>query len=251
MEKEIIEDLELDAVEIEYDEVYKKGKRRKIKVRLIVTLAFMLLIAIIVGVMTLDMFKLKTVNIDGNTFLTDEDIIEVANIHEGSSIVVALLTEVEQNTESHEIVKNARVEYDGINTVNIVVEEEPILFCVPEGVYLASGIFVETDTFSPVVDFENFSEVEKQDEVLEELARLLETNPEVFEFISQISFAPDSVTEDRIMFVMRDSNIVYVSTDQISDKMSKYFEVVDSIYSELGKVNGVLSFDKGGEFKPH
>lgn len=251
MEKELLENLELEEIEIEYDQVYKKKKRRTVKKGVFIFLIFILIVAICLFVMFSNTFKLKTVNISGNHFLTDEEIIEYGNISVNSSVVVNYLTEIELNIEGHEIVKNAKVNYDGFNTLTIVIEEEKVLFSTIGGVYLSSGFFIETETFSPVVDFENFADVEKKYEVLKELARLFEESPEVYEFISQISFAPDSVTEDRIMFVMRDTNIVYVSTDQISSKMSKYFDVIDLIFTDYGEIYGVLSFDKGGEFKPY
>lgn len=251
MEKEIIENLELDEIDIEYDQVYKNKKRRVVRRGVLLVFVFILVVSIVCFIMFSNTFKLTNVNITGNQYLTDSDVIEYANVRVDSSIVVAYLTEIEQNIEKHEIVKNARVSFDDKNTVSIVVEEEAVLFATEGGVYLSSGTFVKNDVFSPAADFENFKEVEKQDEVLEELALLLEKSPEVYEFISQISYAPDTVTDDRIMILMRDSNIVYLSTDQISEKMSKYFDVVDSIYSELGEIHGVLSFDKGGEFKPY
>ncbi len=251
MEKEIIENLELDEIDIEYDKVYKKKKRRVIKRGVLLFISFVLIVSIGCFAMFSETFKLTDVNITGNVYLRDSDVIEYANVRVDSSIIVAYLTEIEQNIEKHEIVKNARVSYDDLNTISIVIEEEEVLFVTEGGVYLSSEAFVKTDVFSSAVDFENFNEVEKKDEVLNELVLLLEKAPEVYEFVSQISYVPDTVTNDRIMFVMRDTNIVYLSTDQISDKMSKYFDVVDSIYSELGVTHGELSFDKGGEFKPY
>lgn len=251
MEKDLIENLNLEEVEVSYDEVYEKKRKRVIKKSIVLILSIILLIALIIYVMLSNTFKLTTVKINGNNFLSDEDIIEYANIHINSSIAIAYLTEIENNIESHEIVKNAKVTYNNLNTLSIIIEEEKVLFSTPDGVYLSSGTFVETSSFTPVVDFENFEEVEKKKEVLEELAILLDKAPEVYEFISQISYVPDTVTEDRIMIVMRDTNIIYLSTDQISEKMVKYFSVIDSIFTEYGEIYGVLSFDKGGEFKPY
>lgn len=251
MERELLENLELENVEVEFDNVVKKKKRRVIKRGFILFLTFVLILSTFFLVMFSSMFRLQNITIEGNTYLTNEEVIQYGKIYPGKSVVIAHLTEIEQNLEEHDIVKNARVEFDGRNDLKVVIEEEPVLFSTPKGVYLLNGLFIKTDVFSPVVDFENFDKAKNQDFLLEELAKLYTNNPNVYEFISQITFEPDSVTDDRIKIVMRDSNVVYLSVEQISTKMSKYFEVVDSIYTEYGVVYGVLSFDKGGEFKPY
>ncbi len=251
MEKELLDSLELEEVEVEYDEVYKKTKRRVVKKWVVVFLTVVLLGFSSLFVFFSETFKLNEVEITGNVLLSDEDIIKYGNIHVNRSIVVAYLTEVEANIESNEIVRNARVSYDGLNKMSIVIEEEPVLFTTTDKIYLASKTSIDNNVFVPSVEFENFEEVEKKDEVLNELIKLFNKSPEVYEYISQISFVPDQITEDRIVIVMRDTNKVYLSTDQISDKMSKYFSIVDSIFSEYGVIYGELSFDKGGEFKPY
>lgn len=251
MDRELLENLELDNVEVEFDKVVKKKKRRVIKKSIVVFLAITLLLSTIFLVMFSSMFKLTNLTIEGNTYLTEDEVIKTGKIYVGKSIVLAHLSEIEQNLENDDIVKNARVDFIDRNSVKVTIEEEPVLFSTSKGVYLSSGLFVKTNVFSPVVDFENFEEAKNKDFLLEELAKLYNNNPNVYEFISQISFAPDTVTDDRIKIIMRDSNVVYLSVEQISSKMSKYFEIVDSIYTEHGVVHGVLSFDKGGEFKPY
>ncbi|MFV0498711.1 MAG: cell division protein FtsQ/DivIB [Bacilli bacterium] len=249
MDKKIIDDLE--DVDIQYDETHKKKKKKRIGKILLFLFTIILIFGFIWTMLFSSIMSLKNIEISGNSFLNDKEIISWGNIHKGKSTVFAMLTEVESNIESHEIVKNAKVDYKGVDTVKIVVEEEPILFSTVDGVYLTSGTFVKTDLSFPIADFENFKDVQDKDQVLEEFSKLYDKAPDVYEYISQISYSPDSVIENRIMILMRDSNVIYLKTDQISNKMIEYFNVIDAIFSEYGRIYGVLSFDKGGEFKPY
>lgn len=239
---------ELSEVEVEFDNEYKK---RRLKKSVKVFLKFGLLVVVFIFIYSFlfsSWVKNYEVVVQGNFFISSEEVIKYSKIDPSKSILLSRLVESDKNLEDTEIIESAIVEYDGFDKITITVTEAPVLFKSDTKFYLKSGYSFDSSSTYPAIYFGNFEEVEKQDKVIEELVKIYNDAPEVFEYISQIAYSPDAITNDRLMIVMRDSNKVYLTTNQIYSHMSVYFVYIDKIYSELGEVHGEISFDKGGEF---
>ncbi len=238
-------------VEIDFDIDYRK-KKRKLKIRRLTTfLIFLLVIISITFILMSDKSKLKKIEVVENEYISSEEIIKFAKVNVDDSLVKVYLTEIKDNILLLEGIKDVEVNFDKYNELIIVVEEEPALFTTGESYYMATGNKLETSTSYPAILFANFDEVEDSELVISELITLQEFHPEVYDFISQISYEPDIRNDDRLVFVMRDTNKVYVNPEDINRVLKRYFSIVDSIYSEYGIVHGEMDMDKSGEFRPY
>ncbi len=246
-----MEDYLTKEVEIDFDIDYNKRQKKKFAIRVLLVTLLLLFVCFIVFILFSSKSKLASISIVANEYIDDSDIIKYAKINEGDSLVKVYLTEVAENILLHEGIKDVDVFYDSYNEIVIEVVEEPILFRTYDNVYIASGEKTNTVTLYPAILFDNFEDANKKSLIIDELIELEEYSPEVYEFISQISHVPDVFNDDRLVFVMRDSNRVYVNPEDIQRVLKRYFKIVDSIYSEYGFVYGEMDMDKSGEFRPY
>lgn len=246
-----MEKLELEEVEIDFDQAYKKSRRKRRVRKSMTVIGFLLFFSLIGFFLFSKKFELKEVIIENNENISTEEILAYSKVDSGDRLIYVYLTEIKDNVLRHDGIKDVEIYYDKYNVVRIVVDEEPILFKTADGFYMASGEKTEIVTNFPAVLFMNFEESKQRELVIEELIELQEYHPEVYDFISQISYEPDLINDKRLMFVMRDSNRVYVNPEDINRIMKKYFQIVDSLYSEYGNVHGEMDMDKSGEFRPY
>lgn len=247
---------DLKDIEIEFDEKYEQKKKRKIKKGFLKFFLFLVVVALIVYLIISDIFKLQVINVTGNQYVSSEEVIKYAKVSEGQNLIFVYLSEISNNIEGHDEIQSAVVNYDSYNQITIEVEEEPVLFKSEQGYYLSSGYLVDLDITQPVVDFNNFEQAIDQELILEELAVLFDNNPEVYEHISQITFEPDNMVEDRLVFFMRDSNRVYIRPSDISRVFKWYFKTVDELHTKYGVVYGEFHYDETiygetGLFEPY
>ncbi len=244
-------DYDLDEVEIDFDKEYNVKKRKNKLKRFLVGLICLCVISLTVFALLSDKSKLQSIVVENNSYISSEEIIKYAKIDVNDSLVKVYLTEIADNVLKLDGVKDVEIYYDKYDEVRIVVVEEPVLFRTNETFYMASGNEMNVVTTYPAILFANFDEVQNKDLIIDELIELQEYHPEVYEFISQISYEPDIRNDDRLVFVMRDSNRVYVNPEDITHVLKRYFSIVDSIYSEYGVVYGEMDMDKSGEFRPY
>ncbi len=118
----------------------------------ILTLFALLVIAGIVLVFTLDSFKIKTINVEGNYVFSDEELIELSGIRYDSHLFFANYSKAARTIrDSSPYVRDCTVSFTFPSTVNINVEERSKIAYVktPDG-YAAlddQGIVLELSSF--------------------------------------------------------------------------------------------------------
>ena len=92
----------------------------------LVTVFILFIISIVRFAYTADLFKLKTVNVSGNSIISSETIVELSGLETGVSVFKIDLNLVNSRIQKELVLKNISVERILPNTVLISVEERMV-----------------------------------------------------------------------------------------------------------------------------
>lgn len=228
----------------------KQARKKKANRRLISYLSvFFLLIGIVIYLQS-PLSYVKTINITGNSFLTDEDVIELSDIIETTNIWTVNKKKIEQNVVENEVIKSAEVKRVFPQTIDInineykhigyIKEEEDYYPIVGEGRIITSNVKAVDGDAPLLVGFD-------QEEYLERMSiELNEVSDNILNLISEIHWLPTKDNDNQVMLYMNDGNIVNGTIRNFSDKM----EVYPSIVAQLDPGNkGVIHLGVGAYFE--
>lgn len=219
-----------------------KSKKKKRKIRYDRILIFLVIVIFIVISFTF-LFNLKISNIYilNNSFLTDQEIIEMAGISDYPETLKNLSVQIEDRLKNNIYIKDVKVYKKGLTRVYIdVVENRPLFYYESsKKTVLTDGR--ETDEKSVVPTVINYITDNYYDAFINEMANLDEN---ILKRISEIQFSPNDVDDNRFLLTMTDGNYVYVNISTFN-KLNKYI----SIIAELPNKNGILYLDYGNNFE--
>jgi len=220
----------------------KKAKiRRKLKLRNFFFLGIFSLIFGIIGCY-IYFLPIKNIIIQGNYYLTDYDIMEVAGIKDYPPLYQTHTRSLVEKIKQLDFVESVKVKKSILGRLTITIQEEVPLFYnrTTDHLIFASGKEIVSQELKGVSILVNYVPDEIYDRLLKEM-RL--THLDVLKLISEIEYQPwlsdDVVIDDtRFLLRMNDGNIVYVNLINF-DKLNNYM----TIYSTLGDKNGILQLD--------
>ncbi len=219
-----------------------KSKKKKRKIRYDRILIFLVIVIFIVISFTF-LFNLKISNIYilNNSFLTDQEIIEMAGISDYPETLKNLSVQIEDRLKNNIYIKDVKVYKKGLTKVYIdVVENRPLFYYESsKKTILTDGR--ETDEKFVVPTVINYITDNYYDAFINEMANLDEN---ILKRISEIQFSPNDVDDNRFLLTMTDGNYVYVNISTFN-KLNKYI----SIIAELPNKNGILYLDYGNNFE--
>lgn len=231
----------------------KKIRKRKANRRLIILLSlFFILIGCVLYFLS-PLSHVKHVEVKGNRYLSDEQIVKLSGINQDQSI-----WKVDTDQTAVHIKENPEIESVEIvpvfpNLIKVTVTEHnkiaylfkgkhfyPIL---ENGKILAGLESTEIPVFAPVLL--NFKEGAVLNQLLKELTKLPE---EIQNSISEIHNTPTKTDQYHITMYMNDGFEVSATSLTLSDKLVHY----PSIISQLDpKVKGVIDLEVGSFFKAY
>lgn len=219
-----------------------KSKKKKRKIRYDRILIFLVIVIFIVISFTF-LFNLKISNIYilNNSFLTNQEIIEIAGISDYPETLKNLSVQIEDRLKNNIYIKDVKVYKKGLTKVYIdVVENRPLFYYESsKKTILTDGR--ETDEKFVVPTVINYITDNYYDAFINEMANLDEN---ILKRISEIQFSPNDVDDNRFLLTMTDGNYVYVNISTFN-KLNKYI----SIIAELPNKNGILYLDYGNNFE--
>ena len=219
-----------------------KSKKKKRKIRYDRILIFLVIVIFIVISFTF-LFNLKISNIYilNNSFLTDQEIIEMAGISDYPETLKNLSVQIEDRLKNNIYIKEAKVYKKGLTKVYIdVVENKPLFYYESsKKTILTDGR--ETDEKFVVPTVINYITDNYYDAFINEMANLDEN---ILKRISEIQFSPNDVDDNRFLLTMTDGNYVYVNISTFN-KLNKYISIIE----ELPNKNGILYLDYGNNFE--
>ncbi|MFD1067226.1 cell division protein FtsQ/DivIB [Oceanobacillus locisalsi] len=229
----------------------KQARKKKANRRLIFYLSiFFLLIAVIIYLQS-PWSEVRSIEVDGNVFLTDEYIIDESGLTEGMNIWSLNGSSVVSGMEENPVIEQASINRKFPSTVLIEVEEQSVLGYVQEerAFYpvLANGQVVSQNANAsagnaPLIS--GFNETE-----LAELASEMEdVRPSIFNMISEIERKDPEEDEGStlITLYMSDGFLVEGEIDQVLDKLGYYPSIVSQLQEDD---NGIIHMGVGIYFE--
>ena len=218
----------------------KKVKKR-IKFKLVPTFLFIVGVTILYfGISYLLDTKIKNIYIYNNNLLSDQEIIELAEIQDYPSFYKTLGFEIKKKLETSPLIKDIETKKTFFNVLKIYVTEHSAILVKNNKLVLENGYEIDyIPTKVPVLN--NMSDNEVYKDLLKELNEL---NKSELNRIAEITYSPTEYDNTRFLLYMNDGNHVYINITRF-DKLNYYNE----IYPTLNNKKGTLYLDSGNHFE--
>ena len=219
---------------------------KKKKLRLLPFLIFIIVIAIIVFVclFVLDT-KVKNIIITGNNVLSDDEIIELANLTDYPSFYKTLNSSIENGIKENPLVKDVEIDRSFYHIIEINVDEYEILYKREDnGKYVLENkdeITFDSETPYTIPRLINEIPNNKLNSFIKYYKRI---DLSIREKISEIKYEPNDYDEDRFLLYMDDGNSVYVTITKF-ERLNYYNDVLP----QLDGRKGILYLDSGNHFR--
>ena len=217
-------------------------KKKKNKKKRVFKFFFIL---IFIGFVFIYIFTLpiKNIYITGNNILSEQEIIELANIENYPRLFANSATSIENKIKISPFIEDVKVSKNLLGAIYIEVLEYNILLKdeTDNQVYLSNGEKITLDfDYLGVPSLINYVEPD----ILKEFLKKLNTiEKEVLSKISEIEYTPNEYDKDLFLFYMNDGNYVYITTTRLSN-INKY----ESVLEQLEGKKGILYLDSGNHF---
>lgn len=221
----------------------KKVKKKKFN--LLKFLVFLLFLYIIINLF-IKLYKvpIKNIIILNNNYLSDDMIIEVAELEKYPSYLKSTSSSICKKIKKIELVEDCKVKKKLDYRVEISIIEKKILYKMRSNnkYILNDGGSLDSDIeYSGVPVLINYV----TDEIFTKLNRKFsKLDKEVLMKISEIEYSPSTYDKERFILYMIDKNMVYITLSS-ADKLNKYNE----IKKELERHSGILYLDSGNYFE--
>ena len=222
----------------------KKKVKKKIKIKIIpVLIAIFIVLVFAFVVRMLSYLSISNIFINGNNYLSDQEIIEQARLENYPSFINTTKYRIRKRLLKNPYIKSAKVSKKINRQVYINVVEYNILFKKEETnkIVLENGIELDDNNKYDVPILLNYIPDTKYDLFLKYMNRV---NKSVKTEISEIRYYPNEQDEDRFLLHMNDGNLVYLTLTKFS-QINYYEDVIDQLEGK----KGILYLDSGNHFK--
>lgn len=222
-----------------------KKIKKKTKIKVIPILMFLLLVVIVIFLASFFMnVKIKNIYIYNNKLLSDQEIIEMANLEDYPSFLKTSTYNIKKNLEKNPYIKEVTINKRLIATINIYVKEYEFLFIKESDGKIVVDTDKEISSDKEIIGIPilvNYVPDTVYDKFIDEMKKV---DTEVKDKISQIEYKPSDYDKQRFLLYMNDGNNVYVTITRFN-LINKYNE----IYPTLGGKKGILYLDSGNHFE--
>ena len=219
-----------------------KKKKKKLKIfRVLIVLIFLALI--ITSILFLSKMHVKGYYISGNTYYTDNEVLEKTQLDKYPSYLLTTSHSVNSKIKNDELINNIKIKKTLTGKFKIIVKENKILYYddIEKKSILSDGKKIDyIYEYSPVLINGISEKIYKNF-----LTKFNKINEEVLKNISEIKYDPNDIDNERFLLSMNDGNYVYLTLSKF-DNINKYLEISKT----LGDKNGILYLDYGNYFVP-
>ena len=222
--------------------VAKKRKRKLTLSRVFLALFFLFLVVFIV--ISLSKIKVNGFSISGNTYYTDNEILDMTGLSKYPSFLLTNSYNVSSKVKDNKLIKRITIKKTLYGRFNVTVTENKILFydSVNNKSVTADGSLVSYYyEYSPVL----VNEVNNKKVYNKLIEKMIKVNDDILNNISEIKYEPNDIDKERFLLSMNDGNYVYVTMSKFSS-INKYLDIVKTLDSK----NGILYLDYGNYFVP-
>lgn len=208
----------------------KKKKRINFK-KVIIFLVLLLLIGLVI--FYIFNLKVNTVFINGNTILTEQEIIDYTKIKKNDYIYKIVSSDIKSSLLKNDYISSVSVKYHYNGDIDINIIEHEVLFTNNNKYILDDGSFIDMDkTLLGIPELISYNE-ELFDEMIDSFNKV---DKNILHKISEIKYDVNK----RFLLYMNDSIEVYVILNKI-ENLNKYNEIVNNLNGE----KGILYLDTG------
>ncbi len=216
-----------------------KIKKRKLNIKrtlfcLVFLFLFVQLIKYIINI------PIKNIYVYNNQILTDQEIIEIAEIQNYPPTLKNLSFLIESRLNKNEYIKEVKVYKKHFTEVHIEVSENYPIFInrISNKTILLDGSAVDK-TF-PIPTLINIVPDTKYHLFVEKMGLL---DRKIIPRISEIEYDPNDVESNRFLFYMNDGNYVYLTLDKFPS-INSYVDIIKNFENK----KGILYLDYGNHF---
>ena len=222
-------------------EKVKRVKKRKLNwKRVLILLLILYLIAMLLY--TFFTMPIKNIYIKGTNLLTDNDIIEVANLKDYPAIFKISKSKLKKEISSLELVEDVDIKKTITGKLTITITEARPLFFnrTTNKVVLSNNKEVENNNYLGIPTLINRVPT---DILSDFIIALKEIDPDIIKMINEIEYDPNisndiTIDEYRFLLRMNDSNHVYVNIINM-ERLNDY----KSVFATIGDLRGTVYLD--------
>jgi len=207
----------------------KKNKRKlNIKRVLIALVFFLILVFLFYKILTI---RIKNIYISGNEFLSDQEIIDLANLEDYPNSINNLSNKLEKILENNIYILSADVRKKNLlSSVYINIEENYPLFyySIEEKTILFDGKKDnKTYTIPTVIN-------QIPDTVYDKFIKnMRKVDKDILNRMSEVEYLPNDVDTERFFILMNDGNYVYLTLNKFLT-INKYLDMIKSFDNKKG-----------------
>lgn len=222
-----------------------KKVKKKVKVRILPFLIVFICMGLLFlfGKALLEM-PIFNIIVTGNDMITDQEIIELAEIEEYPSFLLTFSTSIEKKIESSPWISSCKVSKGFFGKVKIKVNEAIPLFEKVEEklVVLSNSKEIPSDDYNyPITGLLNHVPSTKYKTLIKQMNKI---NSSVRYLISEMTYLPNDQDKDRFLLYMSDGNYVYLTLTKF-----EHINYYEQVLEKLDGRKGILYLDSGNHFQ--
>ena len=220
----------------------KLVKKKKLKV--VKLLVLLLILSTIVFFVYLYLkSSVRNIIIKGNTYLNDEEVLEIAGLTDYPSYLLTFTGKIEDKLEKNKYIEKVDVDREFYHKLVINIKEVEILFRDENSnrYILSSGKKITSNKNIRVPRLINYTPDDKYKKFI---SNMKEVKKSILGKISEIKYDPNDYDKDRFLLLMDDGNSVFLTLTKF--EMINYY---NDVLSQLENKKGILYLDSGNHFK--
>ncbi len=218
-------------------------RKRKIKI-ISVMLLLLVVLLLYFFIKLLLSIKIQNIIIKNNINLSDDYIIEKANLTNYPSYFKSFSFSIEKRLEDDIFIKNAKVNKQFFGVINIDIEENKALFYKENDKHYVLEDGNETSTIPYKISLPRVINYIPDTIYSNFIKKMAKIEDDIRNKISQIKYDPSDYDNSRFMLYMVDGNYVYITLTKFNS-----INYYNEIYPTLEGKKGILYLDSGNHFQ--
>lgn len=213
-----------------------KRKKRKLKIKRILITILLLLLIVLLFMYAKDL-PIKNIYIVGNNILSDKEIIEISSLSNYPPFLTTNSGNIKKKLLSNNYIKEVKVKKKIFNKIYLYITEKKIIGIYNDKLLMEDNTLIDNIyhiTEVPIIT-SNIDDI--RDKFTTKFS-LVDNN--ILLKISEVSYDPNDVDNERFLLKMNDGNFVYITLSKVT-KINKYNE----IYSSMDSKKGIIYLDSG------
>ena len=219
--------------------------RKKFKIFVLIV-AILMLLGIIIGLLCSYVFDIKTkaVIIHNNDIVTDEEILELADIKDYPNFFKFNTRTIEKRLEDNPFIKEAEIRRGLYFQLHFYITENKPLFIREDTNKIVFEDGSEENNISKNLSIPSLINYVPNTKYKELIKKINQIDYKLLKRVSQIKYEPNKYDDARFVLYMNDSNRVYINLPKF-----KNFNDYDKMVTKFEGKTGKLYLDSGNYFE--